>query len=158
MVAGRHAGPRPRRNVPDNTARGARRDLDPGEKRALCRALATVGSRPLTELAEEWGVTYQSLLMFKRDHAREIDAIAADLDNKFAGLWIADKEARVEAYMREYMRLDQSDYKNHHEWSKARQAALRAVAEELGQLPGRGGLVVIPAEHVLIGVDVEDLK
>lgn len=139
--------------------RGARRDLDPGEHRALCRVLATLPpDRTITSVADEWNLSNQSLTYFKRDNAREIAAIAEDLDNQFAGQWVADKQARIEAYMREYDILNKHKYHDHHEWSKARQAALRAIAEELGQIPGRGGVTINVAQHMVIGVEVEDLQ
>lgn len=141
-----------------NERRGARRDLNPLEKRDLVRALATLGDRPLSELADEWDLSYESLRIFRRERAREIRAVAEDLDDQFAGLWIANKQARIAAYMDEFEIAMKNKNMSHHEWIKTRAALLRAVADELGQIPGRGGLIVVPVEHVIVNIDVEELK
>lgn len=139
--------------VSEGRPRFARQDLNFHEKRELCRVLATRGETTMRSIATEWNLDYKTLQYFNRAHAREIHAIAADVENKFAGQWMADKEKRIAAYMEEWELLNTSKYRNHHEWSKARQAALRAVAEELGQLPGRGGVVIMPVQHLYVGID-----
>jgi hypothetical protein len=132
-------------------------DFAPWELRQLLRDLAMF-SEGGKALAAMYNVSVGSLEVCKHRHKREIEEIRLDLENKFAGMWIANKEMRIAAYMAEFENLNESDYRNHHEWSKARQACLKAVAEELGQLPGRANIIVIPVQHIVVGVNTEDLK
>lgn len=123
------------------------------------RRLATLEAGVTEQMvADEFMVTIASLKMFKQSYAREIDAIRGDLDNKFAGIWLADKEARLYAYAEEFIIARSNPNMSHHEWIKTRAAILRAVADELGQIPGRSGILVVPVEHVIVNIDLEDLK
>lgn len=133
--------------------------LQPWERQQLLRDLATQPvDMPHRELAAQWNVSEDNLKLFKSRNKQEIARIIQELDNEMAGMWIAHKANRIAAYQDEYERLSRVKVRDHFEWSKARQACLRAVAEELGQLPGRSGVVVIPVQHVLVGIDPEDLK
>lgn len=136
---------------------GAAEHLSAAEVRQRCRDLAA-GELNRSEIARKYGVNPSTITRFARRHAAEIEAIRRDLDDEFAGLWIARKENRLAAYQDEIARLDAHPSASHHEWSKARQSALHAAAEELGQLPGRGAVVIMPVEHVVIGVDVDVLR
>jgi hypothetical protein len=118
----------------------------------LCRLLAA-GEVQRSELARRYHVTTSAITQFAQRNAARIDEIRANLDDEFAGLWIADKLARVEAYQIDYDSISQN---NHHEWVKARTAILKAVAEELGQLPPRAQVVVAPVVHVIEGVNVNE--
>jgi hypothetical protein len=129
-----------------------RRRITGHEKLTLCRELATAG-KTRAALAREYGISRGAMTEFAQRNAREIDAIKARLDDEFAGLWIARKAARIAEYQHDLERIADNP---HHEWVKARTAILKAVAEELGQLPPRVSVAVIPAQHVLIGVDEDE--
>lgn len=133
------------------------RKLTPFDRREIQRALAD-GTEKRAAIARRFGVTAGYITQFAKTYAREIDDIKRDLDNEFAGLWIASKVNRVLAYQAEYARLSSDPKASHHEWAKARLQALHQAAEELGQLPPRATLTVIPVVHVLEGVDPELLK
>lgn len=121
----------------------------------VCRELAA-GDVSQAEIARKWGVHPSTITRFAQAHADRIADIRAHLDDEFAGLWIAQKEARIAAYMDEYELLEHHRNSNHHEWSKARQAALRAVADELGAIPNRSSLTVGgTVEHRLVGIDLD---
>lgn len=143
--------------ISGSVPRRTRRDhLKPWEVHELCKLLAA-GELSRAECARKMGVTSKAVTEFARRHKERIDEIRSHLDDEFAGLWAARKEARLAAYMDEYERLSQHPSANHHEWSRARQQALRSVAEELGQLPNRSQVTVGgKVEHVLVGVDVDD--
>lgn len=143
--------------------------LEPAHiKQRLIRELAEQ-KKTQAVLAKEYGVSHPSIVSFKQRHKRRIEAVRADLENEFAGLWIADKSARVAHYEATIEQLDAqifralegltdresivaqlmsgtavedidvagdiSDTLTRLMKEKAR--ALRAVAEELGQLPSR---------------------
>lgn len=133
------------------------RKLTPFDRRDLQRALAD-GTETRAALARRFGVSGAYVTQFARQHAREIDDIKRDLDNEFAGLWIASKVNRVIAYQADFARTLTDAKASHHEWVKARAQILHQVAEELGQLPPRATVAVIPVVHVLEGVDTELLR
>jgi hypothetical protein len=124
----------------------------PWERRALCRELA-VGEVTGAALARKYDVTRQAISAFKKRHAAEIDAIKADLDNEFAGLWIAQKSARIAAYQADLEASEGGGFGSHFEQIRTRTQVLKAVAEELGQLPPRATITIVPVQHILEGVD-----
>lgn len=63
----------------------------------LIRALAS-GEKPRAELARERGVTAQAISEFQKRHAAEIQAVRDNVEDEFAGMWIAQKHERVAAY------------------------------------------------------------
>ena len=95
---------------------------------------------------------------FAKRHQAEIDELKANADDAFAGLWIADKSARMAAYQADLELSGTGKYGSHWEQIRTRTQILKQVAEELGQMPPRAGIVVIPVTHVIEGVDVEALK
>lgn len=130
----------------------------PWERRQLCRELAT-GEHTYTALGKRYGVSRQAISAFAKRYAREIDDIKARLDDEFAGLWIADKGARIAAYQADLeMSEAGGEFAGHYEHIRTRTQILRAVAEELGQLPPRATVVVSPVVHIIEGVDLEALK
>lgn len=129
----------------------------PWERRQLCRELAT-GEQTRAALARKYGLSRGAITQFAQRHAREIDDIKAALDDEFAGLWVADKAARLAVYQADIEASADGPYSGHYEQVRTRQAGLRAVAEELGQLPPRATIAVVPVQHVLEGVDLEALK
>lgn len=125
------------------------------ERRQLCRELAT-GMTHRT-LGRKYGVTHQAITAFAKRHAREIADIKADLDNQFSGLWIADKESRLAHYQADYEASEQHPKADHFEWVRVRTQIMHQVSEELGQLPPRAGVTIMPVLHVVEGADPEAL-
>lgn len=141
----------------DDQLRGtASRKLTAFDRRQLQRDLAT-GDRKRIQLARDYNVSTSYISQFAKTFALEIDHIKRDLANEFAGLWIANKENRMVAYQAEYAMALGNDKRDHHEWIKARTAILHIVAEELGQLPPRATIAVVPVTHVIVGVDPSEL-
>ena len=128
----------------------------PWERRQLCRELAT-GEHTHAVLGKRYGVTRQAITAFAKRYAREIDAIKADLDNEFAGLWIAQKAARIAAYQADLEASEAGGYGSHFEQIRTRTQILKSVAEELGQLPPRATITIVPVQHILEGVDPDAL-
>ena len=126
------------------------------EHRQLCRELAE-GTVTKAALGRKYGITGQAIAQFAKRYAREIDDIKAQLDDEFAGLWIARKEARMAQYQEDYEASQTHDKSNHFEWIRVRTQILHQVAEELGQMPPRAEVTVLPVQHVIIGVDLEAL-
>lgn len=126
------------------------------DHRTLVRELAS-GDFQRAELGRKYGISGPAITQFAKRHAAEIDATRAQMEGEFTGLWIADKVSRVIAYQRDYELSERGEYAGHYEQVKARTAILRAVAEELGQLPPRATVTVVPVQHVIVGVDLDAL-
>jgi transcriptional regulator with XRE-family HTH domain len=117
-----------------------------------------VGEKSKRELARLYGVSSRYLTQFERERHDEIERIKAALDDRFAGLWIADKQARVAAYQADYeLSLANEKYAGHHEHIRTRVQIQQAVAEELGDLPPRMQVTVMPVTHIIEGVDISAL-
>jgi hypothetical protein len=89
--------------------------------------------------------TPQAVGMFAARYKEDIEAKKANLDDEWAGLWIAKKEARVAVLqdMAEDMQaeLEDEDYDGSTtEGRRVVMAALRAASEELGQLVSKADL------------------
>lgn len=138
------------------TRANAEAPVPPWVRRQRCQELAA-GKKSRAQLAREWGISRPTVTAFAKRHAAEIDAIRVALDDEFAGLWIAAKGARIAAYQADLEASASSGYGGHFEQVRTRAQILRQVAEELGQLPGRTGVVVVPVTHVLVDVNLDDL-
>jgi predicted transcriptional regulator len=129
----------------------------------LIRELAQM-EKPQTVLAEEYGVTQGAISQFATRHASEVAEVKADIENEFAGLWIADKKQRIAEYAAEIELIDEArggTVRNMRdvELSKLKAAVMRAVADELGQIPARMSVSVTQrVTYTIEGVDPEQLR
>jgi len=136
---------------------GARRPgIRPWDRPQLWRELAA-GEISRADLARKYGVSRPVITAFASRWEPEIARVREHLDDEFAGLWIANKTNRIAALMDEYEHAMTGRNAGHHEWIKTRASILRAVAEELGQIPGRSTLAVTgTVTHKLIGIDLDE--
>ncbi len=135
--------------------------IPPWRRLPLMRELADP-QRTQAAMAVEYGVTGAAITLFKQRYAHEIAQIRADYDNKFAGLWVADKLNRIATYEADIEAIEAKSQKDGSTMADAdmlrvKGSFLKAVAEELGQLPGRVNVAVVPVEHIIVGVNPEDL-
>lgn len=72
--------------------------LDRGYIRIELQRELAVGTVTHAELAKKYGCARSGISTFAKKYQSVIADIAADLDNRYAGLWIADKDKRVAAY------------------------------------------------------------
>lgn len=133
-------------------------------KRKLIREAAQM-ELTQTELAAKYGVTQSAISHFIQRHADEIEAVKREIENEFAGLWIAKKEARLaelQQDVEDINELGELVTKDHryHNLMKRKQDALKAVAEELGQLPPRVNVSVDnkTVNYKVEGIELDDLK
>lgn len=122
----------------------------------LIRELAE-GKKTHSVLAVEYGTSVVSIGQFKKRNATLIDQAKQDLADRFADLWIADKRARVAELQQDVEDLGEVLEPDQ---LKIKHAALKQVAEEMGQLPSRMGVSVQAAtvSFQIEGVDLESLK
>lgn len=132
--------------------------LLPHEKLGLIRDLATK-LESIQGLARKYGITPEGVRQFRTRNQARIDKVAEDLDNEWAGIWVADKKNRVIALQSQIESLLEQ-LENEENSDKARRElrnTIRAVAEELGQLTQKvestGGYKIS-----INGVDMENLK
>ena len=141
----------------------------------LIRELASQ-EKTQRQLAREFGCHPSAITQFKQRHAAEIAQVRADLDNEFAGLWVTRKAERLAEYMADIERIGDGTVEVELEGGpegatitaskvdaaliRAKQAALRAVAEEMGQIPSKVNISVEPVtlRYEVAGVDPEVMK
>ena len=148
----------------------------PLTRRMLQQDLAHSG-KSQTQLAEKYGVTQQSISEFAARHRATIAQIIEDSANEFAGLAIANKQARLEVYRElidaclkpvpkvagkdaSFVRDENGNVVYEIDAAVAGKL-LRNVAEELGHLPNRvtlGGEVGVRTDYQINGVNPEALK
>jgi hypothetical protein len=115
-------------------------------KMELLRELA-MGAASRSELAEKYEVDGTRIYQISCECATEIDAIRADLMAKLhdetVGLWIASKRNRIAEYQQDVDDANAVLAKAYdHRLVADKHRALRAVAEELAQLPQRASVQV----------------
>lgn len=131
-------------------------------------------------LAEKYGVTQQAISHFAKRNAEEIAAVAAAADDEFAGILIAQKQARLAAYQELYgiavsptPKISASgktvSYVDPETGEagvvmevdvRAAATVLKQAAEEMGQLPTRlqvSGDMQTTTTYKIEGVDPSDL-
>lgn len=128
----------------------------PWNRRRLIHELAR-GERTVTELAEAYGVTHGAVSQFRDRHTTEIVEVRQNLEDEFAGMWIASKRERLAVYQEDAEKLAESEDP---ELIRIKHNILKAVAEELGQLPSKMSISVgaKTITYVVDGVDMEQLR
>lgn len=120
--------------------------LERGDVRVrLIRELA-LGEQTKAQLARRYGVSRQAVGEFAARHAARIEQVAARLDDEFAGIELANKVARV-AVLNDQVLADLELLADPETAAKAGvqraemvrviQSGVRAIADELGQIPAR---------------------
>lgn len=116
-----------------------------------------------SQLAEKYGVTESAIRAFKARNADAIREVEEDLENEFAGLWIANKAMRLAEYKADIElvneRLDAAgtDGDIDPALMLRKHQALRASAEELGSL-GANVQVDGQIKYIVEGVDPRSLQ
>lgn len=118
------------------------------KKLELMRLLAD-GKHSVAELAEMYESAEGTIRQFRVRHKEQIAEIVANMEDQFAGLWIAKKANRIAEYQEHAERFGDSDDPK---LVARTQTALRSVAEELGALPQR---VHVQSEQKKVHVVIE---
>jgi predicted transcriptional regulator len=139
----------------------------PWRRLKVMRDLAQ-GEMTQGQIAKKYGVTQGAISQFADRNSDQIVEIAADLNNQFAGIAFAEKANRVAELSNDAEKVGEllADPATaaragvqYAEMARVRQSALRAISEELGQLPSRMQVQVTGSLDVQVnGVDVGDLK
>ena len=170
----------------------ARYHLERGWKKRYLITEIAKGEKSESALARELDCHRQSIRDFKARHAAEIEKAVRDIEDQFVGLWVADKVNRLAEYQQDIEdanvviseeldgalaspEIDPLDpggdegggpIERAPLWIRLKHQALRAAAEELGQIPNRvrldvaGRVVTYAVEGVdmtkVLGLDLPD--
>jgi len=124
-------------------------------KHRLIRDFA-LGEKNGKELAEQYGVSSTSISQFKKRHSLEIEEVRNNLADEYAGVWVAQKLARIQEYQQAAEKMAAGNSPRN---AEVLVSILKAVAEELGQLPARTQ-VNVSNENVtyeIVGISVDDI-
>jgi hypothetical protein len=123
----------------------------------VIRALAVGDPKPAA-LARQFGVQRNAITMFQQRNRRAIDEVRKAVDDEFAGLWVARKEARLAEYEWMIDILGEAIEANYDaDMIRVRAGLLKNVSEELGQLPPRTQVVSARVVHVVEGFSSTEL-
>ena len=115
-----------------------------------------LGEKTGTELAEQYGVSPTSISLFKRRHALEIEEVRNNLADEYAGVWVAQKLNRIREYQAAAEKMAEGKSPRN---AEVLVTILKAVAEELGQLPARTQVNISneTVTYEIVGVSVDDI-
>lgn len=128
-------------------------NLKAHQRMALLRDIVS-GQLTVFEMSLKYERAESTIYHFKKVHAHEIDAMRADARNEFAALWVADKVNRVATYQDDIETLNELEDP---QALKLKHNALRAVAEEMGQLTTKAE-VNATVQYEVTGVDPEAMR
>lgn len=115
-----------------------------------------LGEKTGAELAAQYGVSQTSISSFKKRHGLEIEEVRNNLADEYAGVWVAQKMARIQEYQQAAEKMASGSSPRN---AEVLVTILKAVAEELGQLPARTQVNVSTETTVyeIVGISVDDI-
>lgn len=124
-------------------------------KHKLMRELA-IGEKKNYQLAKAYGVSTPAISEFKRRHKGEIEEVKEKMADEYVGLWVASKLSRLAVYQEAAEKMAKGYTPRD---AEVLVGILKAVAEELGDLPARTQVQVNTGDvtYAVIGIDPDDL-
>lgn len=115
-----------------------------------------LGEKTGQELARQYGVSSNSISSFKKRHSLEIEEVRNNLADEYAGVWVAQKLARIQEYQVAAEKMANGDSPRN---AEVLTSILKAVAEELGQLPARTQVSVSTEQvtYQIVGISPDDI-
>lgn len=137
-------------------------DIQPGERKKLAGWVGynlvqdfAFSQMTQEQLAEKYEVSQHSISAFKKRNKERIEAVKAAPDDELAGLFLAQKKARIAEYTRDIEEINSLDNVDA-ATRRTKHTALRSIAEEMGHLK-QSVDVNGEVQYVLKGVDVDKL-
>jgi hypothetical protein len=124
-------------------------------KHRLIRDFA-LGEKSGIVLSEQYGVSRAAISAFKKRYSLEIEEVRNNLADEYAGVWVAQKIDRIREYQQAAEKMAAGSSPRN---AEVLVSILKAVAEELGQLPARTQ-VNVSQENVtyeIVGISPEDI-
>lgn len=141
-------------------AKVERRRLLGYKKLNLIHELAE-GRHTQEQLAEKYEVTQSAISQFRQRNLATIQKIQENIQNKiddrFAALWSAKKEARIAEYERiieQFSVVEDPDTQN----AKVVMTAIKSIAEETGQLTKNVEIGGAVTQYIIEGIDKDQLR
>lgn len=122
-------------------------------KTRLIRDLAT-GEKTQVQLAQEYGCVQSSISEFATRNAEAIAAVRSKVEDEWAALWVADRFNRVAEMQSD---IEDIGSTSDAQLLRVKHAALRQIAEELGQLKTTVDLAG-KVTYVIEGINPEVLR
>lgn len=124
-------------------------------KHRLLRDFA-LGEKSQRELAVLYGCSITSISAFKKRHVLEIEEVRNNLADQYAGVWVARKLDRIREYQNAAEKMASGESARNQE---VLVSILKAVAEELGDLPARTQVNVSSETTVyqVVGISEDDI-
>lgn len=124
-------------------------------KHRLIRDFA-LGEKTGRELAVIYGCSVSSISLFKKRYSMEIEEVRNNLADEYAGVWVAQKINRVREYQQAAEKMANGSSPRN---AEVLVSILKAVAEELGQLPARTQVNVSTETTVyeIVGISSDDI-
>lgn len=115
-----------------------------------------LGEKTGKQLSEQYGVSQTSISAFKKRHGLEIEEVRNNLADEYAGVWVAQKMSRIQEYQVAAEKMAEGVSPRN---AEVLVSILKAVAEELGQLPARTQVNVSheSVTYQVVGINPEDL-
>lgn len=115
-----------------------------------------LGEKTGRDLSELYGVSQTSISAFKKRHAMEIEDVRNNLADEYAGVWVAEKINRIQEYQTAAEKMANGTSPRN---AEVLVTILKAVAEELGQLPARTQVQVNTQQvtYQVVGIDPSEL-
>jgi len=105
------------------------------------------------EIAKKYDVTPARVSQFKQEHLALIDQKMTEAWDNATGERVRSQEWRMREYEKDLIKMDN---KRSPEFVKVRAQILKQIAEEYGQIAPRTQIAIIPAQHIVIGVDIDE--
>lgn len=124
-------------------------------KHRLIRDLA-LDTATQKELSARYGVSQNAIGEFKRRHFFDIEEVRNNLADEYAGVWVAQKMERLRMYQDAAEKMAAGSSPRD---AEVLVGILKAVAEELGQLPTRTQVQVNQQSvtYQVVGIDPTNL-
>lgn len=124
-------------------------------KHRLIRDFA-LGEKTGIQLSAQYGCSVTSISQFKKRYALEIEEVRNALADEYAGVWVARKLDRIREYQEAAEKMASGSSPRN---AEVLVSILKAVAEELGQLPARTQVNVSNETTVyeIVGIDPSDI-
>ena len=115
-----------------------------------------LGEKTQRTLAAQYGASQTSISSFKKRHEFEIEEVRNNLADEYAGVWVAKKLERIREYQSAAEKMANGTSPRNQE---VLVTILKAVAEELGQLPARTQVNVSNETTVyqVVGISEDDI-
>lgn len=115
-----------------------------------------LGEKTGKQLSEQYGVSQTSISAFKKRYSLEIEEVRNNLADEYAGVWVAQKLARIQEYQQAAEKMATGNSPRN---AEVLVTILKAVAEELGQLPARTQVNVSNETTVyqVVGISEDDI-